>query len=221
MSNIAKNLTYLSMILSAKKLTLIVLFLTSFTFGQRYYDNYAVDVNYGLTGAYSFKTSEFSHFDMGFRYMFGEKWGMKLDYGMDKFREKTNPKAITEMGTDYQRITLEVVANLSNLLDERSYFYNEQFYILAHAGIGYAWQKSITFPKGGPGIDEIPVVIVGINPQLTVYKGLSVNLDATTIMNFAQHVKFDGTRVSRAADNATTTFPYNLSFGVTYSWGGQ
>jgi len=209
------------MILSAKKLTFILLFISTFSFGQRYYDNYAVDVNYGLTGAYSFKTSEFSHFDMGFRYMFGERWGMKLSYGMDKFRIDV-PNAPNKMGTDYQRIALEAACNLSNLLDERSYFYNDRFCIMSHAGIGYAWQKSISFPKGGPGVDEIPIVMVGINPQLTVYKSLAIGIDATAIMNFAQHVQFDGTRVAPGADNSlTTTFPYNISFGLTYTWGGQ
>lgn len=208
------------MYFSAKKLTFVFLFFSCFSFGQRTYDNYAIDVNYGLSGAYAPAISELSHIDFGFRYMFGEKWGMKLDYGTDKFRTK---KAPNEMGTDYQRISVQAVANLSNILDDRSYFYNEYFCVLAHAGGGYAWQKSISFPngKGRPGVDEIPHFLLGINPQYTFTEGFSVGIDATGIMNLAQHVKFDGTRVSKASDNATTTFTYNLSLGLTYTFGGR
>ncbi|MGX7668149.1 hypothetical protein [Flavobacterium pedocola] len=205
------------MMLSAKKLTVAFLLLSSIAFSQRVYDNYSIDLNYGLSGAYEPSISKFGHMDFGFRYMFGEKWGVKLDYGADKFRTKETP----EMGTDYQRISVQAACNLSNLLDDRSYFYNEYFVILSHAGLGYAWQKSVTFPKGGPGIDEIPHVIFGVNPQLTVMDGVAIGLDATGIMNLAQHVKFDGTRVSKAADNATTTFTYNLSLGVSFTFGGR
>lgn len=204
---------------SAKKLTFILLFLSSFSFGQRVYDNFAIDVNYGLTGAYEPSISEFSHFDVGFRYMLGEVWGAKIDYGMDKFRTMKTPR---EMGTDYQRISLQAVCNLNNLIDSRSYFYNETFCVLAHAGAGYAWQKSVSYPEwGGPGVDEIPHALLGVNPQFTFYEGFSIGVDATAIMNFAQHVKFDGTRVTPAADNATTTFTYNLCVGMTYTFGGR
>lgn len=204
---------------SAKKLTFIFLFFSCFSFGQRVYDNYSIDVNYGLSGAYAPSITELSHIDFGFRYMFGEKWGIKLDYGTDKFRTQKSP---TEMGTDYQRISVQAVGNLNNILDDRSYFYNEYFCILAHAGGGYAWQKSVSFPAGaGPGIDEIPHMMIGLNPQYTFAEGFSVGIDATAIMNLAQHVKFDGTRVSRAADNATTTYTYNLSLGLSYTFGGK
>jgi hypothetical protein len=221
MSNIAKNLTYLSMILSAKKLTVILLLFTSLSFGQRVYNNVSIDASYGISGVKDPGISDFSHLDFGVRYMFGDTWGLKLDYGMDKFRTQTTPK---EMGIDVSRISVQAVCNLTNLLDNRSYFYNESFNILTHAGAGYSMQKSVTIPEGG--VDEIGHIIFGINPQYSITEDLAVGLDLTGIVHLSQHYWFDGRYtyddpVYKGTPNATSTFIYNVSLGLSYTFGGR
>lgn len=224
MSNIADNLTYKSykcMNFLTKKLTLALLLFSSFTFGQRVYNNMSIDASYGISGVKDPGLSDLSHFDIGLRYMFGDTWGIKLDYGMDKFRTQESP---TEMGIDASRISVQAVCNLTNLLDNRSYFYNETFNVLTHAGAGYSMQKSVTIPQGGT--DEIGHVIFGVNPQYSITEDLAIGIDLTGIIHFSQHYWFDGNYtyadpVYNGTPNATSTFIYNLTLGLSYTFGGR
>src|SRR6476620_10470075 len=105
---------------SVKKLTFILLLFTSLSFGQRVYNNFSIDASYGISGVKDPGLSDFSHLDFGGRYMFGDTWGIKLDYGMDKFRTQKTP---VEKGIDVSRISIQAACNLTNLIDTLSYFY--------------------------------------------------------------------------------------------------
>lgn len=207
------------MLFSAKKLTFILLLFTSFSFGQRVYDNFSIDANYGISGVKDPGLSDFSHLDFGARYMFGDTWGLKLDYGMDKFRTQKTP---VEKGINVSRISIQAACNLTNLIDSRSYFYSRNFNLLSHAGVGYSMQKSVTIPKGGT--DEIGHIIFGINPQFSITDNLAVGLDATGIVHLSQHYWFDGnyTYTSpefKGSPNGTSTFIYNFTIGLSYTFG--
>lgn len=207
---------------SAKRLTFLLLLLSSLSFGQRSYPNFSIDANYGISGVKDPGLSDFSHLDFGLRYMFDENiWGMKLDYGMDKFRTQETP---TEKGIDVSRISVQAVCNLTNLIDNRSYFYSRYFNVITHAGVGYSMQKSVTIPQGGT--DEIGHIIFGINPQYSITDNLAVGLDATGLVHLSQHYWFDGnyTYTSpefKGSPNATSTFIYNISIGLSYTFGNE
>ncbi|KGO90284.1 hypothetical protein Q764_04330 [Flavobacterium suncheonense GH29-5 = DSM 17707] len=188
-------------------------------FAQRPYGGFSIDANYGISGVKDPGLSDFSHFDFGFRYMFDDTWGLKLDYGQDKFRTEKSP---VEKGIDASRISFQAVTNLTNLIDSRSYFYSRTFNLLAHAGAGYSMQKSVTIPAGGT--DEIGHIIFGMNPQFSLTDNLAVGLDATGIIHLSQHYWFDGnyTYTSpefKGSPNGTSTFIYNFTVGLSYTFG--
>ena len=204
---------------SSKKLTFILLLFTSLSFGQRVYNNFSIDASYGISGVKDPGLSDFSHLDFGVRYMLGDTWGLKLDYGMDKFRTQKEP---VEKGIDVSRISIQAACNLTNLIDTRSYFYSRTFNLLSHAGVGYSMQKSVTIPQGGT--DEIGHIIFGVNPQFSITDNLAVGLDATGIVHLSQHYWFDGnyTYTSpefKGSPNATSTFIYNFTVGLSYTFG--
>ncbi len=203
----------------SKKMILLLLFCTASAFSQRTYNNVSIDANYGISGVKDPKLIDPVHFDFGVRYMFGEVWGIKLDYGFDKFRTQESPK---EMGLNSNRISFQAACNLTNLVDSRSYFYNRKFNLMTHAGLGYSMQKSITVENGG--IDEIGHVIIGINPQYSITDNLAIGIDFTGLVHFSQHYWFDGKYtytdpVFNGTPNGTSTLIYNLSAGLSYTFG--
>lgn len=205
--------------IKTKRITLLALFISSLTFGQRTYNNFSIDANYGIAGVKDPTLIDPVHFDFGGRYMFGDTWGIKLDYGHDKFRTQKSPR---EMGINSDRFSLQAVCNIISLLESRSYFYNRKFNLMAHTGIGYTMQKSVTFPRGG--IDEIGHFIFGINPQYVITNNLSVGIDVTGLVHFSQHYWFDGRYtytdpVFNGTPNGTSTLIYNLSLGLSYTFG--
>ncbi|HSD15104.1 MAG TPA: outer membrane beta-barrel protein [Flavobacterium sp.] len=222
MSNIADYLTYKSnkcMEFLTKKLTLALLLVSSLTFGQRVYNNVSIDVDYGISGVKDPELIDPVHYDFGVRYMFGDTWGIKLDYGFDKFRTQKSP---IEMGLNSHRISAQAACNLTNLLDPRSYFYNRDFNVLTHVGLGYTVQKSVTLPRAGN--DEIGHIIFGINPQYSITDNLAVGIDFTGLVHFSQHFWFDGKYtytdpVFNGTPNGTSTLIYNLSLGLSYTFG--
>ncbi|WP_313803970.1 outer membrane beta-barrel protein [Flavobacterium sp.] len=206
---------------SVKKLTFFLLLFTSLSFSQSPYGGLAIDANYGISGVKDPGLSDFSHFDFGVRYMFNDLWGLKLDYGQDKFRTQETP---TEEGIDISRISAQGYFNLTNIIDSRSYFYSRTFNLMGHAGVGYSMQKSVTIPEGGT--DEIGHIIFGITPQFSITDNLAVGLDATGIIHLSQHYWFDGNYTYTSPEfngspNATTTFIYNLTLGLSYTFGQQ
>lgn len=202
-----------------KKLTFLLLFCTPLAFGQRTHNNISIDASYGISGVIDPSLSDLAHFDLGLRYMLGDTWGIKLDYGFDKFRTQESP---TEMGINSNRISLQAACNITNLIDSRSNYYNRKFNVLGHAGFGYTMQKSVTIPKGGT--DQIGHFIFGINPQYSITNNLAVGLDVTGVVNLSQHYWFDGNYtyndpIYNGTPNGTSAFIYNVSLGLSYTFG--
>lgn len=196
-----------------RKIILLLLFLSLCvsTNAQRRFDQYSLEAGYGLGMSGSPGITEFAHFEVGFRYMIDEYWGIKFDFGSDKFRTNDTP----ELGTDYQRYSVQGVYNLGRALALTDYA-NGYFNMLAHGGLGYSALKSIN----GKDPDNIGNVILGITPQLYISDSFALTLDTSLILNFSQHYDFDGTYPKgKPANNDFTGTVVNASIGVTYYFG--
>ncbi len=197
----------------AKKITLLLLFLSLCVSSnaQRRFDQYSLEAGYGLGISGSPGITEFAHFEIGFRYMVDEYWGVKFDFGSDKFRTDETP----ELGTDYQRFSIQGVYNLGRALSLTDYG-SGYFNMLAHGGLGYSSLKSIN----APGTDNIGNVILGVTPQIYISDDFALTLDTSLLLNFSQHYDFDGTYPNgRPSNNAFTGTIINVSFGITYYFG--
>ncbi len=174
---------------------------------------FGIELNYGMNGSYEPSYNGFTHFGGGISYDFDETFGAKIDFASDKF--SIEDELGFESGTSNTRISLQGVANVSNLIDSRSFYNN--FVLLAHAGAGISILKSDIYTAG---TDHILNVIVGINPQYKVSEGLYLGIDASFIANISQHYSFDGKfAYDGGTANSITGLMYNLSATISYKFG--
>lgn len=191
-----------------KKALFICCTLLTFSFAKA---QYGIEVNYGLNGVIEPSNSNFSHFGGGITYDFDETYGLKLDFGSDKFRID-NPNYNEKTGLDITRISLQGTVNLSSALTRASSY--DTFNILAHAGAGYSLIKSSIHP----GNDNTVNLIAGITPRFRISEGLYFAIDVATIFNISQHYNFDGEFSYTDTLNSFTGITYNVTGGIVYKF---
>ncbi|MES2543352.1 MAG: OmpA family protein [Bacteroidota bacterium] len=156
------------------------------------FNHWSVDLNAGLskptapfTPGYSTETfSNFSHFDLGVRYMFNNKFGLKVDYGHDVFN--SSDSSVKEFETTYWRTNIQAVVNLGRALNFEEW--TSRLGILLHAGPGYSQMKSDAFN----GTDQMVNVATGVTGQIRLSNRVAFNADLTLINNVKQSRTFDG-----------------------------
>ena len=158
---------------------------------EKPYNKWSLDFNGGLTkpakpmtpGYYSETFESFYHVDAGVRYMFNNKFGLKLDFGYDDMK---NGKNSLDFKTKYYRTNIQGVANLGRIMNFEDWtrVLNLQF----HAGVGYSWMTNDNFK----GTDEMGNAMAGLTGQLKLGKRVALNADFTMIKNIRQDWTFDG-----------------------------
>jgi hypothetical protein len=114
---------------------LIIAFLLTVTFSQYSNGQYFTELNYGVNGSVLPTTMNFSHTGAGFGYMDSNSClGAKLDFGLDQFRTTVTGK---ETGSNLYRFSVQGICNISNLINERSYY--NKINLLVHSGMGVHW----------------------------------------------------------------------------------
>ena len=102
------------------------------------------------------------HIDLGGRYMFNEKFGLKLDYGFGSMKEAGADDAATgSFDTKYYRLDLQMVSNLGRIMNFESF--TRSLGLLGHFGAGIGNVK----PQENLYADETDDVynfIVGFTP---------------------------------------------------------
>lgn len=196
-----------------KLFSLLALILSLACWSQRAMDQYSIEAAYGLGVSGDPGITGFSHYEIGFRYMVDEYWGIKFDFGSDKFRTGDNP----EIGSDYNRYSVQAVHNLGRTLGLTNSI-KTPINLLAHGGLGYSSLKS----QISGSTDKIGNVIIGLTPQLYINKSLALTVDASFILNFTQHLNFDGLHPQRNEGEPLKSFTgkmFNASIGLTYYFG--
>lgn len=173
---------------------------------------YGIEVNYGLNGIYEPNITSFSHFGGGVTYDFDETYGLKVDFGFDKYRSDLL-ELEEETGLNITRVSIQGVVNISSLASRSSSY--DTFNLLAHAGAGYSLIKS-TFE--GTGNDNTVNVIAGLTPRFRIADGLYFTVDTSLIFNISQHYNFDGTYAYETAVNSFTGITYNVTGGIIYKF---
>lgn len=140
-----------------------------------------------LTGGYLSPSLNLGHVDFGVRYMFNEKFGLKLDYGLGTFKEVDGESPSFE--TKYNRFDLQGVANIGRIMNFESF--TRTFGLLFHggAGIGLVNPEENTFNDFD---DNVYNFIFGITPQVKLSDKVALVADISTILNGRQTVSFDG-----------------------------
>jgi OOP family OmpA-OmpF porin len=125
--------------------------------------------------------------DLGVRYMFNNKFGLKADFGYNSFKEGEN-----SVGFDskYYRANLQAVANLGRIMSFETW--TNTIGLLGHAGVGLGFGESDNFG----GTDRMGNFIAGVTGQIKLSNRLALTGDFTTILNAKQNRTFDGASVA-------------------------
>src|SRR5690606_7354147 len=114
-----------------------------------------------LTSGYLSPSLNLGHVDFGVRYMFNEKFGLKLDYGLGSFKEVDGESPSFE--TKYNRLDLQAVANLGRIMNFESF--SRSFGLLLHGGAGIGTVKPEENAYNNFD-DDVYTLIFGVTPQV-------------------------------------------------------
>ncbi|MEJ6505811.1 MAG: SPOR domain-containing protein [Crocinitomicaceae bacterium] len=181
-----------------KSFIFIFTFLFSLTAHGQFEQNnkWSLDLGGGLTNAvkpytenYFSNTYDLFHASGGVRYMFNNKYGIKLDAGYDRITNgEVGDNAISlPFQTDYFRVSMQGVANLGRLLMFENF--SNHLSLLFHAGGGFSMlQNEVSFD----GEDERMVnFMMGFTPQIKLGHRAALFLDASFIWHIYQQKTFD------------------------------
>jgi len=129
--------------------------------------------------------------DLGVRYMFNNKFGLKTDFGYNSLTSKD--KSIN-FDSKYYRVDLQGVANLGRMMSFETW--TKTIGLLGHAGFGLSFleRKDPTYVK-----DRMGNFIVGVTGQIKLTDRIVLTGDFTTITNAKQNVAFDGSSANNIA----------------------
>jgi len=124
----------------------------------------------------------------GIRYMFNNKFGLRLGGGFDQLQHAGNsPKFATRIWN----VNVQGVANLGRALSFEEFTKN--FGLLAHFGVGYGHMTSKSFK----GVDNLGIIIFGITPQVRLSDRVTLLLSGTFNWYLTQHYTFNGESLTR------------------------
>lgn len=154
------------------------------------FNKWSIEANGGLnkfqrpaTSGYYTATPSPWNADLGVRYMFNNKFGLKLDVGYDNFTGNDNSK---DFETHLYRVNLQAVSNLGRIMNFETW--TNTIGLLGHAGFGYAQLKS----EDHNFTDKMGSFIVGVTPQIKLSNRVALTGDFSTILTVGQDKTFDG-----------------------------
>ena len=188
-----------------KKIILSTLMVGALAVGANAQDDFnkwSVEVNGGfnkpmapMTPGYFSPTLNLGHADLGVRYMFNEKFGTKLDFGIGSFK---NASDTPDFSTNYYRLNLQGVANLGRILNWETF--SQTFNLLGHFGGGIG-QVNAQENQFADIKDKQYNVITGMTLQVKLSDRVALNGDVTNIVAGRQSVAFDGASDINAGDD--------------------
>lgn len=194
---------------------------TATTTDNNGYNKWSIEVSGGankpfrtFTPGYRTDRVNFFTVDLGARYMFNNKAGLKLDFGYNKFE---NNEDTPEFESTYIRGDIQGVINLGRVLNFEDW--TNTIGLLAHAGGGvYMLQSDDDSDDSFEGEDWGANLILGFTAQLKLSDNIVLTGDLTGIANGFQNWNFDG------KSPTNTTFDggiLNGTLGLTFYLGSH
>src|SRR5690554_1344648 len=206
-----------------KKIILIsTLLITSLVIGQETlnqdFNRCSIEVAGGLTKparpmtpGYYTSSPSFGQFSLGARYMFNNRFGVKLDAGYSMLKDGDNSLPFK---SNYLRTSLQGVVNIGSILHFDNW--TNSFGILAHAGAGYS-RLNAKEPVDRSATDQMLNVIAGITPQFRLGKSVALTGDVSLIGNTRQDYSWDGT--GNTSKRGWNGYAMDFSIGLTFYLG--
>ncbi|MEX2513565.1 MAG: OmpA family protein [Cyclobacteriaceae bacterium] len=179
-----------------KKIILSTLMVGALAIGANAQDDFnkwSIEVNGGfnkpmapMTPGYFSPTLNLGHADLGVRYMFNEKFGTKLDFGIGSF---SSAKDTPEFSSSYYRLDLQGVANLGRIMAWETF--SQRVNLLGHFGAGIG-RLTPQENQWADFKDNQYNFIGGLTMQVKLSERIALNGDVSTIIAGRQDVAFDG-----------------------------
>src|SRR5690606_14213574 len=179
------------------------------------FDKWSIEVSGGFhkpsrpfADGYYTSTPRFGQFSVGTRYMFNNRFGLKLDFGYSSLKE--GDESLSFEG-NYYRGSLQGVANLGSIMKFETW--TNTIGLLFHAGGGYSLlspKEPIEFDNN----DQMLHIIAGITPQIRLGNSVALTTDLSVIGNVRQSRTWDGTETTtgRGFDGMMVNFSAGLTF---------
>ena len=150
--------------------------------------------------------------DLGARYMFNNKFGLKADLGYNNFKNDNSSK---DFNTNYYRFDFQGVANLGRIMGFEDF--TQTFGLLAHAGAGLAQADFDNTSKK----DVMINFISGVTAQIKLSNRISLTGDFSAIINAKQNFNFDGAGSNSLTNGSTVNsgLLLNGTIGLQFSLG--
>lgn len=157
---------------------------------------------------------------LGFRYMFNDKFGAKLDFGYNSIESADNSM---EFKSEYFRTSLQGVINMGSVLNFRNW--TNTFNFLVHGGMGYSANKP-SEPNEFSNPDQMLNMIFGITPQIRLGNKIALTGDLSFIGHVRHSATWDGaqplnTVVSNNQLRGLNGYMVNASIGLTLYLGSK
>ncbi|OYQ39651.1 hypothetical protein CHU92_04580 [Flavobacterium cyanobacteriorum] len=162
-----------------------------------------------------FNFSGVNHFDAGVRYMFSDRFGLKLSGGYDVFTDDGSSGSLP-FETKAYNLSLQGVVNLARIL--RFETFTKRIGLLAHGGVQVAKMYADN-PVTGSLNEDNGGFILGLTPQFRITKWLALTGDFSAVSNVRQHLNWDGS-YSAKSNNLTGLF-YHTSLGLNFYFGNK
>ncbi|MFB0910211.1 MAG: OmpA family protein [Flavobacterium sp.] len=150
--------------------------------------------------------------DLGVRYMFNNKFGLKADFGYNNFKDGSDSKSFD---SKYYRANLQAVANLGRIMNFESW--TNTVGLLAHTGFGLGFLEN---NDNGYSKDRTGNFIAGVTGQIKLSEKIALTADFTTILSASSDVSLDGaSSINRVANSGAQRgfygAIYNGTVGIT------
>jgi OOP family OmpA-OmpF porin len=153
-------------------------------------------------GAFTTSPSPFT-VDLGVRYMFNNKFGLKADAGYNKL---TSADGSNSFDTRYYRVALQAVANLGRIMSFETW--TNTIGLLGHAGVGVAQLED----QNSALKDRMGNVMGGLTAQIKLSDRVALTLDGTVIVTADQDAAWDA--LSTPSANGFSGVMYNATAGL-------
>ena len=124
----------------------------------------------------------------GIRYMFNNKFGVRVGGGFDQLNQAGNsPKFATRIWN----VNVQGVANLGRVLAFEEFTKN--IGLLGHVGVGYGYMTSKNFR----GVDNLGIITFGLTPQVRLSDRVTLLLSGTFNWYLTQQYTFNGENLTK------------------------
>ena len=142
----------------------------------------------GLSEGYNTPFPNLWTMNGGIRYMFNNKFGVRVGGGFDQLNQAGNsPKFATRIWN----VNVQGVANLGRVLAFEEFTKN--IGLLGHVGVGYGYMTSRNFK----GVDNLGIITFGLTPQVRLSDRVTLLLSGTFNWYLTQQYTFNGENLTK------------------------